>query len=117
MSTKHGACPQKTVPIERRGVKARLTLICHGATASNKAASFPADEPLESKAVERTLRLSGRIGRADRILVAPSLRTRQTAEILGLAGAVEPALREGDYGRWAGVTIEAIGREDRKSVV
>jgi broad specificity phosphatase PhoE len=98
-------------------VKARLTLICHGATAGNKTASFPADEPLEPKAVEQTLRLKDHIGRADRILVAPSQRTRQTAETLGLSTVVEPAFRECNYGRWAGATIDAISREEPQNLV
>jgi broad specificity phosphatase PhoE len=33
---------------------------------------------------------------------SPELRTRQTAEALGLNASVQPMLRECDYGRWAG---------------
>ena len=34
----------------------RLTLVCHGATAANRPAAFPLDEPLEPRALERRAR-------------------------------------------------------------
>lgn len=92
-------------------MKTRITLICHGATASNRSASFPADEPLEGKALEQTVLLKGRFDHADRIVVSPLLRARQTAEALELPEEIEPALAECDYGLWAGREMEAIGRQ------
>jgi broad specificity phosphatase PhoE len=93
-------------------LKARLTLICHGATASNRAATFPADEPLEDKAARQTGLLAKHVEGADRVWISPTARGAQTAAILGLSGAVSPALRDCDYGRWTGKTIAAIHAED-----
>jgi broad specificity phosphatase PhoE len=93
-------------------LKARLTLICHGATASNRAATFPADEPLEDKAAHQTGMLARHVEGADRVWISPAARAGQTAEILGLSGIVAPTLRDCDYGRWTGKTIAAIHAED-----
>lgn len=93
-------------------MKARLTWISHGATASNRAATFPADEPLEDKAVRRTAGLAPQVRGADRVWISPARRAGQTAEILGLDGTVDAALRDCDYGRWTGKTIAAIHAED-----
>ncbi|KGM30735.1 histidine phosphatase, partial [Inquilinus limosus MP06] len=35
----------------------RLTLICHGATAATRSGAFPADEPLEDRALLRAAAL------------------------------------------------------------
>lgn len=93
-------------------MKARLTLICHGATASNRAATFPVDEPLEDRAARQTVLLARHVEGVDRVWISPAGRAAQTAEILGLSGTVEPALRDCDYGRWAGKTIAAVHAED-----
>jgi broad specificity phosphatase PhoE len=93
-------------------LKARLTLICHGATASNRTATFPADEPLEDKAIGRTALLARQTAGAARIWISPAHRAVQTAAILDLAGEVTPALRDCDYGRWTGKTFETIHAED-----
>lgn len=96
-------------------MKGRLTWICHGATQSNRDGAFPADESLEERAVEQTRGLIGKLARHDRAWVSPALRTRQTADILGLAGKSEPMLAECDYGRWAGrglVELQASAPQD-----
>jgi broad specificity phosphatase PhoE len=36
------------------------------------------------------------------------LRAGQTADVLGLTGVSEPALRECDYGRWSGRTLKEV---------
>jgi len=98
-------------------VTARISLICHGATASNRLSAFPADEPLEAKTAELALQMKRRLQRADRILAGPSLRTRQTAEILDLEAVVDPSLRECDYGRWAGRPINAVGESEPENLM
>jgi broad specificity phosphatase PhoE len=87
---------------------ARLTLICHGATAATRAAAFPGDEALEDGAVEqaRTLGLSLR-GR-DRAVTSPALAARQTAAALSLDASVHPELRDCDYGRWCGRKLAEV---------
>lgn len=93
-------------------MKARLTLICHGATASNRAATFPADEPLEESAARQTPMLASPVASANSVWLSPAQRVAQTADILGLSGKVDPALGDCDYGRWRGKTIADIHAED-----
>jgi broad specificity phosphatase PhoE len=97
-------------------LKGRLTWVCHGATAANRTATFPCDEPLENKAAERTKMLQGLLQRADRVWVSPTLRTRQTAEILSLGGEMETALRDCDYGRWSGRSIADLQATEPESL-
>ncbi|PZM10802.1 histidine phosphatase family protein [Rhizobium tubonense] len=86
-------------------MKGLLTWVCHGATVSNRTATFPGDEPLEEKAIAQTKMLKGLLERADRVWISPTLRTRQTSEILSLQGEPDTALRDCDYGRWSGKAI------------
>ena len=52
--------------------------------------------------------LARRLPRADRAWTSPALRARQTAAALGLDAAVEPALGDLDFGRWAGRTLAEV---------
>jgi broad specificity phosphatase PhoE len=87
---------------------ARLTLICHGSTDAVRAAAFPQDEPLDHHGETAAKKLAGLLPSVDRCWTSPELRTRQTAAALGLNADVQPALRECDYGRWAGKTFAEI---------
>ena len=89
----------------------RLTLVCHGATAANRAAAFPADEPLEPRAIAAARGLRGRFS-ATHALTSPALRARQTAEALGLPARIEAALGDCDYGRWAGLRMSEVAERD-----
>jgi len=97
-------------------VNTRLTWICHGATAASRKGQFPLDEPLESKAVEEAGSMAA-LPRADRIVTSPALRAHQTAEALRLEAGIDPALRDCDYGRWAGKAIVAIEAEEPENLV
>lgn len=52
------------------------------------------------------------LGARDGVLVAPGRAARQTAEDLGFAVTVEPALRDCDFGRWSGQPMAAIEGEE-----
>ena len=95
----------------------RLTLICHGATAATRSGAFPADEPLEERALARAAALRPMIRRADRAWTSPALRARQTAAALGLDAVEESALRDVDSGRWAGRRLEEIQAEEPDGVI
>jgi broad specificity phosphatase PhoE len=91
---------------------ARLTLVCHGSTDAVRAARFPIDEPLDDKGRARATQLARLLPSADRWLTSPELRTRQTADALHLDAEVQPQLRDCDYGRWSGSTLDDVcGRE------
>ncbi|WP_183749944.1 histidine phosphatase family protein [Rhizobium sp. BK196] len=87
-----------------------LTWINNGATAANRTASFPMDEPLEEQAMSKATLPSP--GQADRVFVSPALRTRQTAEMLGFDAVLAPALRDCDYGRWSGKPLMSLRSEE-----
>ncbi|WP_395683104.1 histidine phosphatase family protein [Inquilinus sp.] len=95
----------------------RLTLICHGATAATRSGAFPADEPLEERALARTTELRPVIRRADRAWTSPALRARQTAAALGLDAVDEAALRDVDAGRWAGRRLEEVQAAEPQGVI
>jgi broad specificity phosphatase PhoE len=89
-------------------VTTRLTLICHGSTAATRGSCFPSDEALDESGKVGAAALAGRLPHADRWLTGPELRTRQTAEALGLVAAVEPTLRDCDYGTWSGRSLKDV---------
>jgi broad specificity phosphatase PhoE len=97
-----------TAPGRAIAVTGRLILICHAATAATRGARFPADEPLDTHGKAGAAALTGRVPPADRWLTSPELRTRQTAEALGFDAAVEPTLRDCDYGCWTGRSFAEV---------
>ena len=58
------------------------------------------------------LKLVGCLPKVDRCWTSPELRTRQTAEALGLSADIQPMLRECDYGRWAGKKFSEIAADE-----
>jgi broad specificity phosphatase PhoE len=90
----------------------RLTLICHGSTDALRAAAFPKDEPLDHHGMTAAAKLVGSLPSVDQCWTGPELRTRQTAEALGLSANIQPMLRECDYGRWAGKTFDEIAAKE-----
>src|SRR5260221_422465 len=85
-----------------------LTWICHASTDAVRNADFPDDEPLDAQGAARAAGVNPLLRRPDRAWTAPELRTRQTAEALGLAARTEKALRDCDYGRWRGRSLADV---------
>jgi broad specificity phosphatase PhoE len=69
---------------------------------------FPADEALDDDAVGEAATARATIGAYDRALCSPSLRTKQTADGLGLIPKIDPDLAECDFGAWAGLSVDAV---------
>jgi len=90
-----------------------LTWICHASTAAARTAAFPSDEPIDAIG-ERDCGKARLPSTADRVWAAPELRTRRTAELLGLSSSIETALRDGDHGRWAGLKLEDVIAKEPK---
>lgn len=87
---------------------AHLTLICHARTDAQRTGRFHLAEdgiclPVASSAVFEA---------EGQPLIAPELRTRQTAEALGLAGQLDSGLRDCDFGRWQGLSLKRLEQED-----
>ncbi|SNT27029.1 histidine phosphatase family protein [Rhodococcoides kyotonense] len=89
----------------------RLSLISHGMTEAMRRARFPSDEPLDSGG-SRQLDDVTFDAPTDSVLVAPELRTRQTADALGLRGDVVVDLSDLAYGDWAGSSLEDLSESD-----
>jgi broad specificity phosphatase PhoE len=90
----------------------RITLISNGATSATRNATFPANEPLEEKAIALAAGLAGTLPAVDRIYCSPDLAGAQTAKALGLTAEPEPLLREIDFGDWAGKSLTELQAED-----
>jgi broad specificity phosphatase PhoE len=83
----------------------RVVLIRHAATAATRRAAFPDDEPIETTPEPAA-------PRADVYLTAPETCCCQTAKALGLTAAVDDALRDCDYGDWAGQSLDDLTAAD-----
>jgi broad specificity phosphatase PhoE len=91
---------------------ARLTLVCHAASGSAAEAGFPMDEPAEPAALAAVPGLLPALGQFARLLAAPELRVRQTADALQSGASVAAALRDGDFGTWRGRRLADIAAAD-----
>jgi len=89
----------------------RLTLLCRGATPSNRLPRLFSDEPLLPKDAKRATALAKALPAFDRVLHAPETSASETAAAFSSAAEPCPALRDADYGRWSGRTIDDIAAE------
>lgn len=94
----------------------RLHLLCSASTASISSVAFAADEPLDSRGQESLSSLSGRLPSCDIVLRSPALCAEQTADGLALASAIEPLLRDCDFGRWAGRSLEDVEADEPAAI-
>ncbi|WP_341702116.1 histidine phosphatase family protein [Ferrovibrio sp.] len=85
-----------------------VTLIAHAPTAATRMAAFPADEAvlIGAKAIAASLSLPASLGQP--LSAAPEARTRETAKALSGSVVIDPALRDCDYGRWAGKSLTSL---------
>ena len=85
-----------------------LTVVCHASTRSVRDTAFPLDEPLNPQGHAKAAALASRVRRVDTAWTSPALRARQTAAALGVNATVESALRDLDFGHWAGRSLTEI---------
>ncbi|MFD7227749.1 histidine phosphatase family protein [Streptomyces sp. NPDC059881] len=89
----------------------RLTFLCT-TTGDTSRDTVLGDSP----ATERALRAARAAGAAlpprAPAVRAPSIRCSETADALGLGSRPEPALRDCDYGKWCGLTVEEVAATD-----
>lgn len=82
----------------------------HAPTSATRSYSFPADEPLDERALTAAARLS--LPARAEVVCSPSQRCRGTAEAAGLVVySVEPAIAECDFGSWCGRRLEQLVAE------
>jgi broad specificity phosphatase PhoE len=95
---------------------ARLTFICHASTDATRSIAFPSDERLDDQGRARAHAFADHLQGASRVWVGPELRTRQTAEALGLDAIIAPELRDCDYGTWKGCTLQELSAREPEAV-
>jgi len=84
-------------------MRVRLTMICSGVSPAVRRGAFPCGEAAEPAwLMARATALSVVLRRPDRVWCGPAASARQVAEALGLQASEMEALRDQDYGAWAG---------------
>ena len=95
----------------------RLTLIAHAATDAQRRATFSLDEPVEPAAYAKAAEIGWQPPQAQQVLCGPELRTRQTAQALGLPHNISVDLRDCHYGRWSGRDLDEVHASDPEGVL
>ncbi|MER7757018.1 histidine phosphatase family protein [Kitasatospora sp. NPDC097643] len=96
----------------------RVIFISPAIGAALRQARFDDDGPLDEGGLRSAQAAAPALPAADRALVSPSTRCRQTADALGLAAAEEaPALRGCAMGRWRGRTLDEVSAEEPEAVL
>ena len=86
----------------------RLTFLAVAATPGLRRGVFPKDEPLDARGHEATRACAPHLPRAEVYWTSPAACATQSAAALGLAATPVEALRECDYGAWAGAELRDI---------
>lgn len=100
----------------------RLVLVRHARTAAVHGAAFPAVDdrldPVGRRAARGAAAAVAREGwDRDGALSSPLVRAVETAALLGLTDvAVEPSLREADFGSWSGRSLATVAEADPDAV-
>jgi broad specificity phosphatase PhoE len=94
----------------------RLLLLAHAPTRALREAVFGRDDGLDGGGTSAVLALRGAVPGRGPWWCAPSRAARQTARALGGDPAVEAALADPDYGRWAGCGLAEVAGADPAAV-
>ncbi len=94
----------------------RLTLVSHAMTDAMAAGRFPGDEPINETGRRQAKTVADLDIRGLRVeahhLAGPERRARETAQLLGLSPTAEAGLADLDCGRWRGLALDDVRRED-----
>lgn len=95
---------------------ARLTLLCRGATLSNRKGGFNSDEAIQPMDATRAARIASHLGRFDILATAPERSALETAAAFQAEPRIEPALRDLDYGSWRARTLDDIAQTEPQAL-
>lgn len=95
---------------------ARLTLLCRGATLSNRKGGFNSEEPILPMDATRAARIAPHLGRFDSLVAAPEQSVLETAAAFPIQPRIEHALRDLDYGSWRARTLEDIAQAEPQAL-
>ncbi|MGW6403441.1 histidine phosphatase family protein [Streptomyces sp. NPDC055134] len=90
----------------------RVTLISAATSRSLREARFDDGCALDASAAARARAAAGSLPAAERLLVSPTVRCRETATALGLVAVEAPELAGLDVGRWRGLTLDEVSAQD-----
>jgi len=99
----------------------RLVLVRHATTAAVRGTVFPGiDDPLDAAGERAAAAAAPALAAAgwarDGAACSPLARARRTAELLGLQAREDGALREADFGSWAGRSLASLAASDPDAV-
>lgn len=94
----------------------RVTLISPATTRSLREARFDDGCPLDTSGAALAGSAADSLPTADRVLVSPTVRCRETASALGLTPLGAPELGGLDTGRWRGRTLDEVSAEEPDAV-
>ncbi|WP_109483503.1 histidine phosphatase family protein [Paraburkholderia sp. C35] len=100
-------------------MRTRLLLISHPATAAQRKGTFPADDPLDARAIEETTAFRAAHARLldDGVaLSSPARCALDTVAALGLAANVTPALADADMGHWRGRRLLDVSNDEPQAL-
>jgi broad specificity phosphatase PhoE len=93
-----------------------LLLVRHAPTSATRAATFPADEPLDDRGRSQAAGLAAALPLRTEVITSPARRCRQTAEAAGLEAAADERIAECDFGSWAGRSLAEVDAGEPKAV-
>ena len=92
-------------------------LISAAMSAAIREARFDDGCPVDASGLQLARAAAGAVPVADRPVVSPTVRCRETAQALGLGTAVDaPELVGLDVGRWRGATLEEVSAKEPEAV-
>ncbi|MET8684540.1 histidine phosphatase family protein [Streptomyces sp. NPDC004732] len=94
----------------------RVTLISPATSRSLREARFDDGSLLDAQGAARAQAAAGTLPTAERVLVSPTVRCRETASALGLAALDSPELTGLAMGRWRGRTLDDVSKEEPDAV-
>ncbi|MGW5118485.1 histidine phosphatase family protein [Streptomyces noursei] len=96
----------------------RVILISPASNPALRRARFDDGASLDAAGAARAASAAGSLPAADRVHVSPTVRCRETAAALGLAGPSGPAaeLAAWDVGRWRGRTLDEVAAAEPAAV-
>ena len=92
---------------------AQLLLICAAHDGSGR---FPSDRPAAARLLAGAAGLARQVPQGARLFLAPGRASADTARAAGLTGLLDPALAEGGFGRWAGLTPQEAAARDPQAL-
>ena len=95
-------------------MQTRLLLVSHPATRAMRVGAFPADDPLDPRALDALRVWHGRSliaaqgTEAAQVFRSAATCVRETADALGLEAQIVPALSDADAGEWRGRRLHEL---------